>query len=327
MKKTFLLFLVLGVVGYLGFAHKVSAYRIEAPSWITVENDFVLGPGKTEVWVDPGEVVKKDLTITNRTGKTTGFKIDIEDFRGSRDPEQTVVLLGQTKGPYSLRDWLKPEITEFDLKQGEQMTLSIEVLVPADVEPGGHYGAIVVSTKPSAEQIAAEKGKVTGGVKVQSRIGALFFVRVKGNVNENGALKDFKITGGKNFFEKGPINFEILYENNGSVHLVPYGIIEIKNILGKKIDEIEIDPYFAMPDSLRLRDVKWERSFLCGKYTASLSLNRGYKDIIDQMSLSFWVIPWKIILVVFLALVLVIWFFIWALGHFEVRKRGPEKNG
>ena len=315
------------VVGSFVSVQKVAAYRIESPSWVTVENDFVLTPAKTEIWVNPGEVVKKELVIINRTGETSGFKVEIEDFRGSRDPEQTVVLLGKEKGPYSLKDWIKPDIADFDLKQGEMMSLGIEVTVPTDVEPGGHYGAIIISAQPSGGTAETEKGKVKGGVKIESRIGSLFFVRVRGDVKEDGVLKDFSLAGGKKFLEKGPINFEILYENNGSIHLVPYGILEIRNILGKKIDEIEIEPYFAMPDSLRLREVKWERSFLCGRYTALLSLNRGYKDIIDQKSLSFWVIPWKILLVVLIVLVLVIWFFIWALGHFEVRKRGPEKNG
>jgi len=93
-------------------------------------------------------------------------------------------------------------------------------------------------------------------------------------------LKEFKTTS--KFFEKGPIKFQLIFENNGRIHLAPYGIIEIYNMMGKKIDEVEVDPWFSMPDSLRFREVTWNRKFLFGRYVAKTSINRGYDGIIDQ---------------------------------------------
>lgn len=315
---------MIGLVGILSQCpfFKALAYQIETLPDINVENDFVLGPAKIELWLDAGETSRKYLNVTNRTGRTTAFKVEIEDFKGSRDPEQTVVLLGDEKGPYSLKDWIKPEVNEFVLNQGERMTLAVDISAPGDIEPGGHYGAVIISTKPLPGGEGEKKEKeIEGAVKVASRIGSLLFVRVKGETDENGFLKEFNILDGKRFFEKGPVTFQILFENNGSVHLTPYGIIEVRNIFGRKVDETEVNPFFAMPDSLRQREVEWGKEFLFGRYTVSLLLNRGYKDIIDTKTISFWVLPWKILSAGLAALIIMVWFLIWIGSRFEIRRK------
>ena len=288
---------------------------------MAVKDDFVLGPGKTELWMDPGDSFTKQLLISNRLGKTMSFKVSIEDFTGSRNPEETVVLLGEEKGVYSLKDYLKPEITEFTLTHGQRIVLPIEIFIPEDAEPGGLYGVVLVETIPSELQKEEEKEKAKGQLSLISRLGTLFFIRVKGDVVEDGFLKELKLREIKKFYEKGPISFELLFENNGNVHLTPYGIIEITNFFGRKVGEVEIDPYFVMPDSLRLREVQWNREFLFGRYTATVSLNRGYQDIIDQKSVVFWVVPWKIILIGLVGLFLIVWFLYWIASHFEIKRK------
>jgi hypothetical protein len=126
---------------------------------------------------------------------------------------------------------------------------------------------------------------------------------------------------GKKWFEQGPIDIQFTYENNGSVHLIPYGTIAIRNMAGREIDQIAVTPYFAMPDSDRLNQVKWEKKMLLGRYTATLSLNRGYKDIIDSKTISFWVVPWKLLLAGLAGLVAMVWLLVWVFSHFEFKKK------
>ena len=85
-----------------------------------------------------------------------------------------------------------------------------------------------------------------------------------------------------------------------------------------------MEPFFAMPDSVRKREVKWDREWLFGRYTAFAGLNRGYQNIVDQKSLTFWIIPWKLIISGFVVLFLIIWFFKWVLGNFEFKKKTTE---
>lgn len=298
------------------------AYEIQDLTNVDIKNDFVLGPGKIDAWLSPGESYKQDLLITNRLGRETQFRVQVEDFKGSRDPEEATILLGEEKGPYSLRDYIKPELYEFNLKHGQRIVLPIEINIPKDAEPGGLFGAVLISSSPSQEVTQGEKDKAKTQMNVISRLGTLIFVRVKGDVKEDGFLKEIK--AGKNdqrVYEQGPVPFDLYYENNGNVSLNPYGFIEIKNILGKKIDEIEVKPFFAMPDSLRMREIKWDRNMLFGRYTATLFLNRGYKDIVDTKSVTIWIMPWKIITIGSIGLVFIVWILRWLFSRFEFRRK------
>ncbi len=286
------------------------------------KGDFILQPAKVEVSLDPGTSVTKNLDIINRLGETRDFKIEIEDFTGSKTGQRAAVLLGDEKGPYSLRDYIKPEVTEFTLKQGQKITLPITISIPDDGEPGGRYGSILVSTTPP-EKGADEGEGAGGGTKIISRLGALFFVRVNGPALEEGSLKDFKASPAKKIFHEkdGPSGFDLVFENKGNVHLNPYGTINVSNTLGMTVAEIEVQPYFAMPGSLRQRHLDWGGKTLLGRYTATAQINRGYGNIVDEKSITFWVLPWKILLggfgIIFFIVFVVRWFF----SKFELKKK------
>ena len=295
-------------------------YSVEKLSDIGTNKDFVVGPGKAELEVNPGESRVYPIKVTNRMGETKTFKIEVEDFTGSNDPEQTVVLLGDERGPYSLKDYLSVSAYEFTLESGERATIPVTISIPTDEEPGGRYGSVIVSTVSTKADL--EEG--SAGSAIISRIGVLFFVKIPGGVEQAGVLKDFRTKAGQKIFGKNKIDFEISFENTGSVHLNPYGELRIKNWLGKEVGNEIIDPWFAMPDSLRFREISWGRSFLLGMYKAEASINRGYGEsggTIDHDSFTFFVIPWKLIVGLLgsiIALILIVRFF---LSKFEFKRK------
>ena len=259
--------------------------------------------------------------ITNRLGRDVEILIDIEDFTGSQDPSETVHLLGSQKGPYSLKDYLHPELMSFKLSHGQRMLLPVEISIPLDAEPGGLYGSVLIAAQPVIGEKETEPGTSSGGAAVVTRLGTLFFIRVSGEVAEDGFLKDFDTKVGKKFFESGPIDFEILFENNGNVHITPYGTISVNNLLGKEVGSIGVEPWFVMPDSLRAREKSWDRNFLFGRYTAHLKVNRGYGNLVDEAVTSFWVLPWKIVTAGFVLLFLFLWALKWLFSNIEIKKK------
>jgi uncharacterized protein YxeA len=302
-------------IGATVFAFEKSRIDIQA------QNDFVVEPGKTEIFVNPGESVTKSITITNRIGKNVKFKLTTEDMVGTNDLQSPIKLLGDEKGPYSIKDFIKPEISEFELALGDKIVIPVTVTVPVDAEPRGYYGALIVSNEPEVLGDAQSKD-TEGKARLVSRIGSLFFLRINGEGKEGGSLEDFKIIGpSKTFYENRPKGFEISFKNTGNVHLVPHGKIIIKNILGRDVGSIPVDAYFSLPDSTRYREVFWQEGTGLGRYTANLSLFPGYGNENQEMSVSFWIIPWKILLATFVGLIILISIVYYILTRFEIKKK------
>ena len=310
IKKIVYTSIVLSVLLFSGYALAFEKSKLNLVSM----NDFVVEPGKTEIFVNPGETVTKNITITNRIGKTMKFKLTTEDMVGTNDAKSPIKLMGDEQGPYSLKNFIVPEINEFSLDQGEKISIPVKVSVPSDAEPRGYYGALIVSDEPDV--IDSQTKDAEGNARLVSRIGSLFLLRINGEGKESGSLENFKLLGpAKAFYENRPSGFEILFKNDGNVHLVPHGIITIKNILGKEVAEIPVDAYFSLPGSIRYREVLWGEGSGLGRYTANLSLYKGYGNDNVNSSISFWIIPWKILVAVFISLVYYI------LTRFELKKK------
>ena len=316
IKKIFYTFIVVSLVSFSGYALAFEKSKLNLASM----NDFVVEPGKTEIFANPGETVTKNIIITNRIGKTMKFKLTTEDMEGTNDPKSPIKLMGDEQGPYSLKNFIVPEISEFSLDQGEKISIPVKVSVPTDAEPRGYYGALIVSNEPDV--IDSQNADAEGKARLVSRIGSLFLLRINGEGKESGSLESFKLLGpAKVFYENRPSGFEILFKNDGNVHLVPHGIITIKNILGKEVDEIPVDAYFSLPGSIRYREVLWGEGSGLGRYTANLSLYKGYGNDNVNSSISFWIIPWKILVAVLVGLVIFITLVYYVLTRFELKKK------
>ncbi|MFA6424301.1 MAG: hypothetical protein WCV83_03255 [Candidatus Magasanikbacteria bacterium] len=322
MNKRLLLIVMLLLVFVV--AKPVHAFSIEKLPNFSAAGDFIIGPGKTELRLNAGDRDAKNINVTNRYGTAMDFKIEIEDFAGSSNPEDALVLLGGEKGPYSLRDFLHPEVFTFRLNQGERITIPVVVNIPQDAQPGGLYGAVIITTQPIANNSTADQNSTKGNITIVSRVASLFFVRVNGDVLESGKLLSF--TADKNYYTEPKINYRFLYQNDGSVYLNPYGLLTVKNIIGTEIEQIQISPYFVMPGSVRQKDINMSRSLMFGRYSATLQLNRGYSDVIDTKTIYFWVLPWKQVILSITALfgLIVIFKLVssWFSRNFEIKRKG-----
>ena len=278
-------------------------------SWFELERiegdidvgDFVVGPGRAELVVSPGETIVQEITVTNRISENRTFKLDVDDITGSADGSSAVALTDGARGPYSLRDYISFPENSFTLGLGERARIPVTIKIPADAEPGGLYGSVLIST----ERSTLEGGEASRS-PIIARIGSLFFVTIRGEVERSGSVKGISTVDGKWWYEEGPINLSILYENTGSVHVNPYGEINITNMFGEQVGFVELEPWFVLPKSLRSRDVLWDREFLLGRYTVTAKINRGYDDVVDEVTTTFWVLPWKIVLGTFFILFIII---------------------
>lgn len=286
-----------------------------------VVGDFVVGPGKTELTIEPGTSKTVEIIVSNRTGITRDFNLVVEDAAGSNDPSVPIVLLGSDTGPYTLKDYIQLPVTKITLNHNERARIPVTIAVPIDAEPGGRYGSVLLTTATRDGSPSTSDGASPSSAII-SRVGTLFFLTIPGDTLTQGELQSIKTVPDKTFFTNGPINFQILFENKGDLHLNPYGEIRITNMLNEEVGFVELDPWFSLPKSLRSREIAWNRELLIGRYTATAHINRGYNDIVDTKEVTFWVLPWKVVVPVFVVIFLIFFSIRFIAKNFEFKRKG-----
>lgn len=193
---------------------------------------------------DPLETQKITLKITNNTGKPLRLQMYPIDFKQT-DDNGTVGFVGQEAGSYSysLSSFLSFEADSISLEPDEVRTFSVTVQNREDLSPGGHYAAIVGRIEP-------EGGK--SGAVVSPAISSLILLRKSGGERFNLSLKEVGWPNGSVVFGY-PLQVQLLFQNEGNVHLIPYGRAEITDIFGRLIYKGVINPgsLAVLPESRR----------------------------------------------------------------------------
>lgn len=250
------------------------------PGLLLAASSFSIAPAKVEVSLNPGQTMERTITVTNRSAEPVAFEVGVQDIAPSGQERDPISLLGDERGPYSLKNYLIPAISSFILDGGEAKTILIKIVIPPQAPPAGLYGAVTVSTNNVIDQTAV-------GARVRSSLGALFFVKINGPVKETGKLIAFRLQSSRLLLgEKLPI-FEIIFKNEGNIYLNPYGVIGLKKWGRGAPTVLAVDPWFVLPGSSRLREVTATDHLTSGLYRADLFQNRGYNNIIDTQSVWF----------------------------------------
>lgn len=295
--------------------------REQLPNSNRVFNDFVVGPGRFALEIAPGESKTVILNVSNRLGSKRLFRFTTEDMQANNEDTSnaTIELLGDAVGPYTIKDYITVPYDRFYIENNQRAVIPVTISIPPDAEPGGFYGSILTEVMP--EERTADETDMTPSTALVSRIGTLFYVTTPGEIAYEGQLLDFTTVPDKSFFLEGPIDMGLVYENTGSVHLTPYGNVTVKNILGDTVGEVELDPWFVMPKSVRTREISWNREFLFGRYTVTADVERGYDNSVDTQSLVFWVFPWKILGMAFAGVFLFFLMLRFILRNFEFKRK------
>ncbi len=272
------------------------------------QNAVIVRPAKVEVTLSAGEERSVMFTVSNGTGEPLRARVSFEDIAAKNQGsaiDDSVRLLGEASGAHSLKETLNVTQTSFEIQTGKEIGIPITIRIPKGAEPGGKYGSVVFHFSK-----ITEAGNPETNVSLESRIAALLYVRISGEVLEEGKLAAFGLfnnaqtTKSPTILE--PLRMQVAYQNTGSVHLNPYGRITVRSLFGKT-HVLPIDPWAVLPGATRMREMNMTESLIPGRYTAHLELNRGYKDIIDEQIVTFFVLPspsgWLIFSIVFVFLI------------------------
>ncbi len=292
MKKILYTFLVLSVM--FGFAGAVNALTVS--------------PAKMEMTVDPGKTFIGQMEVFNEQDADKTFYSSYENFEANGESGAPSFIGGKK----DLATWINTE-QSITLKPGERKVIPFTIVVPQDAKPGGYFSAIFWGSQPPA-------GATGSQVSVGGKIGVLVLLRVSGAIEEKGGLLGF--TGGNRFYSSIPVSFTYRFNNTGGDRVVPKGEIKIKNfffinsatLLANRSDGS------VLPNSTRKFDAVWGdtpanpkagffdtamsqlKDFHFGWYRANLGISWGATNQTANTSFTFFVIPWQLLIIVFVVL-------------------------
>ncbi len=270
IKLFLLLLVVLLLLSYNSFSKPVFALTV--------------GPAKLEFTTDPGQVLEFSLFVRNDSDYDEKYQIVVEGFTEEGGERKYI------QNPPEASWVEKPE--SIFLKAKEDTNIPIKINVPKDAPPGGHFLVFWLSTKPEGGQVA-----------IVQRVGALVFINVSGNVIYKANIAELKAP---KFAFNFPVKFAYKIKNEGNTYITPKGDIEIKNIFGRLIANLPINPreLQVLPNTLKDFEQEWKANFALGIYRAIFNLE--YAN--NRSSLTYWFvfIHLKTLIIILIALVFII---------------------
>ena len=289
-----------------------SAGRVQADD-TAVSQTLSVSPTLFQMNATPGQTWQSEIRVINVNNYDITVYPQVVNFAPQGETGQgdfIPVFASETNGQ-TLAEWV--DMTKEGITIPKQQTVSVPFTIhcPPNAAPGGHYAAILIGTKSGS-------GEGESALKTAQFVSSLFFVRVAGDVQESGTIREFRST--ETILQSPEATFEVRFQNTGNVHLQPQGDITIYNMWGEERGTIPINhqTHFGnvLPQSIRKFTFTWkseESAFDIGRYRAVVTLGYGEdtKSFVTSTTY-FWIVPYTQILIFLGGLFGFIWFFTFA---------------
>lgn len=262
-------------------------------------NLIAIPPRVDEITLKPGESKQTTVKVKNESQSEITIEVGVKDFIVTDDKGTVTPLdeVPENAERWSLSSWITLSETKLALGPNETKPVEVLVTVPESAMPGGHYAFVYY--QPMSEGLIGQGSKTS----VVQQVGSLLYVTVDGPINEEAYVRRLKVPP---FSEYGPISFLTEIDNLSDVHIAPSGSITVTNLLGQLSTTLKLDEKNIFPYTSRVFENTWNKKWLLGRYKAQLQAGYGDSGQGLVATVFFWVIPWKIILSLTLAVLIVL---------------------
>ncbi len=312
-----------------------SAHAADIPSDFSLQ----VTPSPLVTTVKPGIKSQLELRIRNGGSGTENLKIEPRAFTLSND--STDVNLKDTT-PADISDWISFSAPKFTVQPGQWFSEEITFNVPKSA--GFSYSfALVISRQTNPKP-------TSGGRLILGSLAVFTLV----NVDRPGATSNLEVNNfsvSKHVYEYLPATFSVRFRNNGNTIAQPYGNIFVQRSVSSKTPlaalNVNESKGYILPGTERTITATWSDGFpvyhtsvdtagatsqklvwnwanlsklRIGRYTAHLVAvySQAGRDVPIEGNVTFWVIPWKILLVL-LVIVLLLLFSMFTLVRMIIR--------
>ena len=232
--------LVISTLCCLFILKTTGAQANEAKQGITVDPAFI------EIDLEEDEQEETfEFGFQNNNKESVIIELFTLNFR-HKDETGLVQFIGDdtTSYEYSLVSYISVPVDSIRVAPGEKEVVPVTVKNRLDLSPGGHYAGII-------GRITSDKDTAQN-TKVRPSVASLILLRKRGGEQFNLSLKEVDWPSRiVHFFYTDKIS--LMFQNEGNIHLVPRGTVEIRDILGRVIYKgvINTSSFYVLPSSKR----------------------------------------------------------------------------
>jgi hypothetical protein len=303
---------------------------------------LVTAPAPISLSAKPGETVHANLRIKNAGAVDEVLTATALPFGAYKDTGQPELRNAGVGDEYL--KWMTFSPAVFTAHPGVWYDITATIAVPPEAAFGYYYAVVFSRSNTSAPP--------TGQTALEGGTAVLVLL----NADVPGAKRTLEVTNFSvpSMSEFLPVTFDISVRNTGNVHAAVRGNIFLQKGNDKNVAILEVNPELGniLPNSSRAFPITWndgtpywmekiangkvlhndkgdvERSLVwkgldfsklrMGHYTATLVMayDDGTRDVPLEAKVSFWVIPWRLIVGVTLGPILLI-----LLGYVFARRR------
>ncbi len=270
---------------------------------------FTVNPFFQDVTLEKDQAAASfQVEITNNTENLVVLKLSVLDF-GTLDETGGAAFLGAAENltnKYALASWIILERDGLVLDPGEKQAVKVTIQNKESLSPGGHYAAILAKVDKGDNQ-----GRAALEVAFDSSLSSLIFARKIGGEIYGMELKEKIIS--ENIFQM-PFEIKLRFQNTGNVHVVPRGLVEITDPLGRLVRKgiINNESGRLLPETFRTFRIPLKTVapiFMPGKYVLSAKYRYENREAFETEQTAFFLIPWPFLAgIIFIAVGIIIWF-------------------
>ena len=286
--------------------------------------NLVTSPIPISLITEPGSTVSAELRVKNGGTKTETLEVGLMKFAAYGE-EGKPKLVDREKGD-DFFNWVSFSENSFDVAPNEWKTITVTLNVPKDAA-FGYYYAVTFSRAQKEQASGSRQTAIIGATATL----VLVEVRVPHAKRE---IEVVEFSADNMFYEFLPVTFTVKLKNKGNVHVAPRGNIFIGQGSKKDLAIVEVNPEKGnlLPNSNRIFEAQWLDGFPLytpkidsgkavhddkgdlvydlqwdfsqthkirwGRYTANMLLvyDDGQRDQAIEGKVSFWVVPWRLII-------------------------------
>ena len=251
-----------------------------------------LTPSLIEEGADPGEEIKKTIRVRNLSPVEQQYYLYVRDISGVQNGGAPVFSDNNLeKTGFELSEWVSLGTTELVLQPNEEAAVEVTIRVPDNASPGSHFGGVFVSKEPPRLR--------ESGASIGYQVANIISIRVAGDAQVNALIRS--LSTDKIVYGSTNVEFTGRVENKGNVLIRPTGPLQIYNMFGSQVANVQFNQQRSgvFPGTIRDFTLTWEDEGLgFGRYEANLSLIYGEQGMAQKTitgTVSFWILPMKII--------------------------------